>query len=307
MSDLRGSWSRRQMLLSTGGFFAGCYAGLALPKVMAQESNEPVSLPSRVKFSLAAYSYRDLLTGSEPQLTIEDFINDCAKFGLDAAELTSYYLKPDGDADYFHQLRRHAFRLGLDVSGTAVGNDFGFPEGAERAKQIESVKTWVDRAVMMGAPVIRIFAGHQKPETNEAEAHRLMVSAMEECCDYAGSRGIHLALENHGGPTATPAGLLSLVNDVQSPWIGVNLDTGNFHGADVYAEIAEVASLAINVQIKVAVTPAGGTKEPADFKRVAEILRSVGYRGYVVLEYEESEDPRAACEKHLAELRDAFA
>ena len=25
-----------------------------------------------------------------------------------------------------------------------------------------------------------------------------MVSAIEECCDYAGKHGVHLALENHG-------------------------------------------------------------------------------------------------------------
>lgn len=306
MTAIEGVWSRRQILSGSAGLLLGS-CSLGWQDLRGQESLEAGGLSSHVKFSLAAYSYRDLLTGAEPQLSISDFIRDAARFGLDGVELTSYYLRADADPSYFHELRRTAFRLGLDVSGTAVGNDFGFPPGEERTRQIDSVKAWVDRAVMMGAPVIRIFAGHPKPGTDEAEAHRLMVSAMEECCEYAGSRGIHLALENHGGPTATPAGLLSLVNDVQSPWIGINLDTGNFHGADVYAEIAEVASLAINVQVKVSISPGGGPKQPADLSRVAGILRSVGYRGYVVLEYEDNEEPRSACERHLSELREAFA
>jgi hypothetical protein len=48
-------------------------------------------------------------------------------------------------------------------------------------------------------------------------------------------------------------------------------------------------------------------KEPADFKRLAKILREAHYRGYVVLEYEEAGDVRAECEKYLKELREAFA
>lgn len=294
------------------GFSMGAIAGSGLiGSTLFQGSpllgEEPAGLPGRVKFSLAAYSYRNLLGGNSPELSMTEFIDDCARFGCDGTELTSYYMPADADDAYFHGLRRHAFRLGLDVSGTAVGNDFGFPPGDARDGQIASVKTWVDRAVMMGAPVIRIFAGHRKPETTAEESHRLMVEAMQECCDYAGTRGIHLALENHGGPTATPAGLLALANDVDSPWFGVNLDTGNFHGESIYDELAEVAHLAINVQVKVAVTPAGGSKQPADLGRVASILKDSGYRGYVVLEYEENENPREACPRYLDELRAAFA
>src|SRR5262249_58165980 len=79
----------------------------------------------KFKFSLAAYSYRDLLLpkqGKDPQLTLKDFIDDCAKMGLEGTELTSYYFPKEVTADYVHDLRRHAFRLGLDVSGTAIGN-----------------------------------------------------------------------------------------------------------------------------------------------------------------------------------------
>ena len=278
------------------------FAPLAAPLLQ----DDSAKLPGRVKFSLAAYSYRNLLSGKEPAMTMLEFIDDAARFGCDGVELTSYYIPSDADDAYLKGRRRHAFRLGLDVSGTAVGNDFGFPPGAERDSQIASVKTWVDRAVMMGAPVIRIFAGHHKPGTTAEQAHRLMVEAMQECCDYAGTRGIHLALENHGGPTATPAGLLALANDVQSPWFGINLDTGNFHGESVYDELAQVAHLAINVQVKVAITPAGGAKQPTDLKRIASLLKDSGYRGYVVLEYEEDEEPRAACQRHMQELREAF-
>lgn len=265
---------------------------------------------AKFKFSLAAYSYRELLTGKKdepPQLTLADFVSDCAKFGLDGTELTGYYFPKSITPDYLHQLARQCFRLGLDVSGTAIGNDFGFPVGEDRKKQIDAAKQWIDHAALLGAPVIRIFAGHVKKDVPPAQSHSLMVSAIEECCEYAGQRGIHLALENHGGPTADAEGLLKFVRDVQSPWFGVNLDTGNFHSDDIYGELERVAPYALNVQVKVVVSGPGGKKEPSDYVRLAKMLRATGYRGYIALEFEEEGDPREECPKHLKKLQEAFA
>jgi sugar phosphate isomerase/epimerase len=265
---------------------------------------------AKFKFSLAAYSYRELLTGKKgaaPQLTLADFVNDCARFGCDGTELTSYYFPKVVSPDYLRQLARQCFRLGLDVTGTAVGNDFGHPPGEERLQQIASVKQWIDHAALLGAPVIRIFAGHVKKEMPAPQAHALMVAAIEECCAYAGDKGVHLALENHGGPTSDAEGLLKFVRDVNSPWFGVNLDTGNFHSDDIYGEIEKVAPFALNVQVKVVTAGHDKIKKPTDYARIAKILRSTGYRGYVVLEYEEDGDPREACPLHLKALMAGFA
>ncbi|MGD9724221.1 MAG: sugar phosphate isomerase/epimerase family protein [Pirellulales bacterium] len=271
---------------------------------------EPIARDGKpfFKFSLAAYSYRDLLQAKPPQskLSLEDFIADCAKMNLHGTELTSYYFPPEPTADYLRHLKQLCFRLGLDVSGTAVGNDFCHPAGAERDRQIKDVKNWVDRAEILGAPVIRIFSGHPH-DTSEEEARRLCVAATEECCEYAGQHGVYLALENHGGLTTTCDGMLELVRAVKSPWFGVNLDTGNFHGADVYGDLARLAPYAVNVQVKVSISDAQGRRQHADFRRLAQILTDAGYRGYVVLEFEENEDPRVACPRYLDELRAAFA
>src|SRR5687767_6368386 len=201
---------RRQFLASSAAAVsaAACTAPAAAIEPIAR-NGQP-----KFKFSLAAYSYRSLLQGDSPQLTLKDFIDDCARFGLEGTELTSYYFPKDVNGDYVRALARHAFRLGLDVSGTAIGNEFGHPAGEKRQAEIAKTKQWIDYAEMMGAPLIRIFAGHQQKGQTEAEAHSLMVSAIEECCEYAGKHGVHLALENHGGPTATADGLLKFVRDV---------------------------------------------------------------------------------------------
>ncbi|MCA9206425.1 MAG: sugar phosphate isomerase/epimerase, partial [Planctomycetales bacterium] len=105
---------------------------------------------------------------------------------------------------------------------------------------------------------------------------------------------------------ATAEGLLRFVHDVKSPWFGVNLDGGNFHTEDVYGDLAKVAPYALNVQVKVVISCPDKQKQPTDYARLAKILRDANYRGYIVLEYEESGDPRQECPKFLDEIRTAF-
>ncbi|QDT00816.1 sugar phosphate isomerase/epimerase family protein [Adhaeretor mobilis] len=297
-------------------FMLGCAAATAATGGVGSPGKhasaiEPIARNGSHKFklSLAAYSYRDLLTGDPAELTLADFVDDCAKMNLDATELTSYYFPADTtDAD-LRKLKQQCFHLGLSVSGTAVGNDFGFPPGAERDRQIADVKRWIDRAEVLGAPVIRIFAGKPKQGQSQQQTHDLMVEGIEACCQYAGEHGIHLALENHGGPTSTAEGVLSFVRDVRSPWFGVNLDSGNFYYDDPYTDLAKIAPYALNVQVKVVTSnnEERTNKQPTDYDRLARILKDSNYRGYIVLEYEEAGDPRTECPKHLAEIRKAFA
>ena len=87
------------------------------------------------------------------------------------------------------------------------------------------------------------------PATRKSEAAACL-EAIHEVCDHAGRFGVFLALENHGGITATADQVLALVRGVKSPWFGVNLDTGNFHTKDPYADLARVAPYAVTVQLK---------------------------------------------------------
>ncbi len=125
----------------------------------------------KFKFSLAGYSYRDLFKPNnkfaKEALTLDDFVEDCAKMGLEGTELTSYYFpKPLDKGDYLLGLRAKCFRLGLAVSGTAVGNDFCHPAGPQRTQQIQAVEEWIDVAAILGAPVIRIFSGSVKTRSD---------------------------------------------------------------------------------------------------------------------------------------------
>jgi sugar phosphate isomerase/epimerase len=90
---------------------------------------------------------------------------------------------------------------------------------------------------------------------------------------------------------------------VKSDWFAVNLDTGNFHTEDPYADIEACAPYAATCQVKVEISRKGQKKEDADLARIVGILRKANYKGYVTLEYEAAEEPLTAIPRHLAALR----
>jgi sugar phosphate isomerase/epimerase len=303
------SANTRRHFLAQCGLLAGAAA------VMSPRSANSADAPARngkchMKLSLAAYSFNKFLPNraraeqANAKMTLEEFIQFCADQNLDGTELTSYYFPKEFSNAYLMKLKELTFRLGLDISGTAIGNDFCKPAGEAWEQQIALTREWIDHAATMGAPVIRIFAGSVPRGDTEAAAFERCVAAINKSLEYAAEKGVFLALENHGGITGTAEQLLKIVKAVSpSPWFGVNLDGGNFHSDDPYAELEQIAPYAVNAQVKVAIIRGESKKkEPADLGRVIDILRKANYRGYVVLEYEES-DPFGEIPKVLAELR----
>jgi sugar phosphate isomerase/epimerase len=294
--------TRRQFLHST----VAAGTGLALAGTPAA-AIEPVRRTgkSHIRLSIAAYSYRQYLglnVKPKPSMTLDDFIDQAAVMNLDAVELTQYYF-PQTTPEYLAHLKGRCTRLGLDVSGTAVGNNFCTSDAAKLKSQIAMVKQWVEHSSRLGGKTIRIFAGNVDKGDTEEKARSRCIEAIQEACDHAGKYGIILALENHGGITLTIEQTLRLVQAVRHDWFGVNWDTGNFHSADPYADLTKLAPYAVMVQIKTEIQREGQQKEEADLTRLIGILRAAGYRGYVALEYEAAEDPMIAVPRTMETLK----
>ena len=121
----------------------------------------PAHLPARFRRSAGPASrcsssaWRPTATAtccsrSRVSFTLDDFVRDCAAMQLEGTELTSYYFPADVSDDDLRRLKRLCFELGLDISGTAVGNDFCVPKGDARDREIADVKRWIDRAELLG-------------------------------------------------------------------------------------------------------------------------------------------------------------
>jgi len=280
----------------------------------AAPANLPRQTPSRMKLSLAAYSFRNHFKdithkrdenapAADRRLDLFDFLDYCASHHCDAAELTSYYFPPNTDGAFLLQLKRHAFLRGLAISGSAVGNTFTHPAGPARDKEMALVRLWIDNCQILGAPHLRVFAGTAPKGLAQDQAIENCIGALREACAYAAGRGIFLGIENHGGIVAEPGPLLDIIKAVNSPWLGINLDSANFHTADPYADFAKCAPYAINVQIKTEVRPKDAkTSSPSDLAKYIKILRDNNYQGYVALEFEEKSNPFDRVPETLREL-----
>jgi sugar phosphate isomerase/epimerase len=304
------AFTRRQVLTAVSAAFCSVSSTAAtLAADPPQRSGGPL-----LKLSLAGYSFNRQLVKrgtaeeiAKAEMTLEQFIEFCAAQGLGATELTGYYFPKVITTEYLLSIRALTHRLGLSISGTAIGNDFCLPEGDARQEQLAECREWIDYAAILGAPAIRIFAGKvPKGETEDASIERC-AAGINESLQYAATKGVFLALENHGGITATPEQMMKIINRIDSsPWFGVNFDSGNFQTEDPYADLAKIAPYAVNAQIKASIAP-GGKKQPADLARIVDILKNAGYRGFVALEYEEAESPFEAIPKLLDQLRTLFS
>ena len=308
-------WDKRDGSIPRRRFLQTLAAGAAAAPAWAIGA-EPIRRTGtpKLKLSLSAYSFNRQLKRGWPSpsrdggsMSLMDFIDYCAELQLDATELTSYYFPNPLSHDYLMQVKEKTFRLGLEISGTAIGNDFCLPDSPARDAQLELCRQWIDFAADLGAPVIRIFAGNTPEGATEQQAMDNCVAGINDCLPQAAKRGVVLALENHGGITATPKQLLAIVRRVDpSPWFGVNFDGGNFHTANPYADLESIAPYTVNAQIKVMVQPKDAAKQPADLRRIVDILRAAAYRGYLVLEYEER-NPRDEIPRYIDTLRELLA
>jgi sugar phosphate isomerase/epimerase len=293
--------SRRQFLQ------AALAAGAGVALASQSPAIEPIKRNGkpRIRLSVAGYSYRkylDLKIKPQPPMTLFDMADLAAQMELDAIEPTAYYF-PETSTDYLARLKGKCSRLGLDISGTAVGNNFCVSDPAKLKEQIASVNKWSEISSFLGAKTMRIFAGNVDKGDTEDKARGRCIEAIQEACDHAAKFGVILALENHGGIVTTIDQMLGVVKAVKHDWFGVNWDTGNFHSADPYDDLAKLAPYAVTVQIKTEIQRAGQKKEEADLKRLIDTLKSTGYRGYVALEYEGSEEPKEAIPRAVAALQ----
>lgn len=251
-----------------------------------------------MKLATCAYSYRDLLT--KGKMTLLEFLDTAADLGFDGVEWTSYYF-PETTKQYLTQIKRETFVRGLDISGTATGGNFTDADPAKRKKQIENVKSWIEKSAWLGSSVLRVFAGGCPEGTKREVAEGWVRDGLAECAKLGEKEGVILALENHGGLTADADGTLALVTPLDSPWIRLNLDFGNFTG-DIYSQYAQCAPYAATTHTKVTVRQ-GDKREKVDYRKVVRIMRDAGYRGYISIEYEEPEPPVDGVDRFAAYLR----
>ncbi len=273
-----------------------------------------------MKLAVSTYSYWHFRGERYP---IEKVIDHAAELGFEGVEILHRQMR-DESPSYINELKRRAFLHGLSFPMLSIHQDFVFPAADERRRHIEHTRRCLELAARLSIPCVRLNSGRWKtipsfddlmkvkgkepplPGYTDEDAIGWCVGAIEQLIPVCERLGVMMALENHWGLTTDVDTLLRIHRMVNSPWLGINLDTGNYPG-DPYEGIRKLAPHASIVQAK---TYYGGGEWytlDLDYRRIAGILREAGFSGWVSLEMEGREDPRSAVEKSCRMLREAFS
>ena len=225
---------------------------------------------------------------SNKGISLFSLLDFCAENNFDAVDITAYYFPgyPEIPSDeYIYSIKKRAFQLGLDISGTGVKNDFATTDKESRAADVILVKEWIDVAAKLGAPVIRVFAGEiPKGYENRREVvAAYMADCLKECAEYGELRGVLVGVQNHGDFLQTAEQCIEMVKRVNSDWFGLIVDSGKFLTNDPYSDIEKAIPYAVNFQLKESpFGPRSAVK--TDLMRFMKIVNDSGYRGYIPIE-----------------------
>ncbi|MCD6350479.1 MAG: sugar phosphate isomerase/epimerase [Armatimonadetes bacterium] len=247
-----------------------------------------------------------LIHYNAPGETIEEFLDYAAEAGFDAVELQWRDVwpeegEPEAEAERVRELLE---ARKLKCSTFAAGNDFNVWEDEQVQAQVERFERICRLADILGAPVIRTEGGQPKDEIPDALWSTCIAGCVLQCLEFVEEQGIILAIDNHGYITNNVDVLLDILETVDSPLVGTNLDTMNYRWygypvetlANIYYRVAPWVK---NTHFK------DGTGSRTEYKGCAlgegEVpleaavgaLKTAGYQGVWCAEYEGPRDTSA--------------
>lgn len=254
-----------------------------------------------LRAGLVAYSFRKQFEAKS--MNYDKLIHLASDLGLDGIDTTVYWF-PDTSDQFLASLRRTAYKNGISLYSIAVRVRLCQPTPELQRAEVDNAKKWIDVADRVGATHVRVFGGSVPKGASEPQAISWAVEVLKRAGEYASTKGIIMGVEDDGGLTTTAEPTVAIVKQADSPWVGINLDTGNFP-KNGYSQVALCIPYAVNVHFKEKIATDGGTKESADFDRLIKMFVEGGYKGYVSLEYESEESPDTAVPRLSADLKRA--
>lgn len=281
--------------------------GSSLHKIPPPQLGLDPHKSKQLKTSLNAYSFNKPL--SEGAMSMDELLTFCSETGFEAVDITAYYFPgyPEVPSDeYLYAVKRKAFRLGLEISGTGVRNDFTHTDKAKREESIQLVKNWVIAAEKLGIPVLRVFAGHQPhPEHSWEEVAEWMVEDLKTCVAFGKAHGVMIGLQNHNGFLTTAAQVNTIMKRVDDEWFGLILDIGSYRQGNPFQEIKDTISHAVSWQLKEKMY-VNGQEVQTDIKKLIQLIKASDYRGYIPIETLGPGDPKEKVKALFAKVSRAM-
>ncbi len=263
--------------------------------------------------------YPGLQQPPDRTMTVWDFLKRARQLSVSGVSLESCFF-PSFDDNLLHRLRDTLDSYGFERVW-AWGHPDGLCSGTNRQAARDLVRH-LAYAQKIGASVMRIAGGSRRTRPASFSVHKRRLGGMlRKLLPAAEQHGVLLALENHIDLMADE--MVDLMDSLDSPWLGVCLDTGNnlrlFEDPLVVAE--KLAPYTRATHIKDLGVLRGDPKEfsfwPSvplgqglvDIGRVIALLKKARYKGLLAIEvdylhptYGDEDRAVAASVKYLKNL-----
>lgn len=271
-----------------------------------------------MKYSVSSYSYSQLT--SSGVRSEKDLIPLAKEMGFDGIEFAEIHA-PDGmtKIEYAALLRSEAEKYDIEVVAYCISADL-----LKGEEEIERLKSEIDVCEALGCKLMRHDAtwGYDSEARSKRgfnNALPAIVNGYKAVTEYAKTKGIRTAIENHGFFCQDSDRVEAIINGVHDDNFGALVDIGNFLCADEdpAKAVGKIAPYAVHVHAKDFHFKSGEEFVPADgffmtrggnYLRGAiighgvvpvlqclRIIKNSGYNGYVTVEFEGMED----CEKGI--------
>lgn len=184
-----------------------------------------------MKVGIDSYSYHRFFGEVYPDqaapaqsMTMEGFLRRAKDLDVDGVSLESCFF-PSTDRAWFKDLKAQLDSYGFDRVFA-----WGHPDGLERGQNLEAYEEMISMipyAKEIGANVMRVVGSslmfRHEPHGPQIEA---LVKQFRRAVKVAEDHDVRLAVENHIDFTADE--ILRMLTEVDSEYLGLNFDTGNF-------------------------------------------------------------------------------
>lgn len=246
-------------------------------------------------------------------------IDEAAKMGLDGIDVLHRQMESEDNA-YLQDIKKHAFLNGIALTCLSIHQGFVTPDKAELQKHVDHTNHCIELAYKMGIPCLRLNTGRWNtiksfdelmanrgiepilPGYTEDDGYKWCVDGIQQCLKKAEECGVLLALENHWGLGSTPEGMLRIHDTVNSPWLGLLMDTGNFL-ENPYDKLEKIVSKTSFVQAKTYYGGGEWYSLDLDYQRIIAMLKKANYQGYISIEFEGKEPGTVGVQKSVDLLR----
>lgn len=174
--------------------------------------------------------YADFAAGRR---TLGAWLRLAAELGLDGADLSVAHI--DRAPPPLDALRAESEAAGVPIVMLATYSDFTQPDAAERARQADDLRRWVEAASRLGAAFLRVTAGQAHEGVAEADGLAWAADGLTACLDDARAAGVELLYENHvrgavwsaNDFTQPAARFLEVVRRTEASGLRLLFDTAN--------------------------------------------------------------------------------